>query len=168
MRTFSKILGSVLAIVMILSALPMVSFAAGGSGSGTGCTYTLSSDGVLTVNCNDRIVNIHSAVKNFGSDIKVVNLNVSGVGDNVAVEIYGDDCDATALNVVGKTSGTFEKFSLFGFPRAYDVSIPTGVTFKMLRLADVGAKTLDNIKNIKVDYFVLKDCDYYILIIEYI
>ena len=159
MRSISKFIGSVLAVVVILTAMPMVSFAASGSGSGVGCTYTFS-NGVLDVKCNDRLVTILDAVNKYRDEITTVNLDISGIDLNTAVEIYGNDCEATKLNVVGRSSGTYEKFSLFNFPYAYEVSIPTGVTYTMLRFADVGAKNLDNVKNIKVNYFVLKDCDY--------
>ena len=159
MRTRLKIFVSFISLMIVFS---MVSLAASAdsSGSGVGCTYTFTSDGVLNVRCNDRIVTILDAVNKYRDQIKTVNLDISGISLNTAVEIYGNDCEATAVNVVGRSSGTYEKFSLMNFPYAYDVSIPTGVTFSTLRLSNVGVKNLNNIKNINVKYFFLRDCDY--------
>ena len=159
MRTFSKFLGTVLSVIVILSVMPMVSLASSGSGTGVGCTYTFS-NGVLDVNCNDRVVTIYSAVSAYGSEIKTVNLDISGIALNTAVEIYGNDVEATAVNVTGRSSGTYEKFSLFNFPDATALSVPTGITYGMFRLSNVGVKSMSFSKNLKCDYFYIKDCDY--------
>ena len=133
------------------------------SGSGSGYNYNYSSDGTLTITLtgSDRMINLSGVNSSILSNAKKVVVNVANIDLRSAdLQLWGNYCAIPEMSITGYRYDTVEKLYICNFEGLTSISIPQGVYYKWVFVANAKLTTASFFNGRDIDRLGLKDCYY--------
>lgn len=153
MRKTGKVLGAVLAAVMILTSFSFVVMAdktVKASGEKNDYYWTYYSDGELYIKCKFRFCYLSCVETNYLDNATKVTFDVSDIDYNDQIIYFdGDECAAKSVKVTGCEGGKLYSLQLTDFPSvtANNVELPKNTDIGSLILDNIGLTTIDFLSN---------------------
>ncbi|WP_051688913.1 leucine-rich repeat protein [Butyrivibrio sp. AE2032] len=160
MRKTSKILGAVMAAIMIMSSFSMMVTAAEIVDSGSLYPYDWAfySDNELKITCTKGNPDLGLISKEYRDKVEKVSIEYSGTGWEW-FSINGFDCNAKSLSISFSKLENIEVLMISDFPNVTDIdmNVAAGAKITSFNLSSVGIQTVDflgdsNAKSFTVDY----------------
>ena len=162
-----KMLVSLISVVFILSAFPVVvsaDRAVADSGSTTYYDWTLYEDGELFVNAKYENVEL----KNVGADnlkaAKKLTVDISGLLENKNNSLYLSDCESNieSIQITGGENCEFDTLSIRKFEKNDSLTLPKGMKLTQLELNCMPVNSLDFLADVDLAWLNYTGSENYI------
>ena len=164
MRRSCKVLGALMAVVMIVTMFSSTIFAGTGiiaSGSAYGCDWILYEDYNLNVKVKDTTIKLQKVGSDYLSSVKSITVDFLNRDASLDYYLYADGCNAESMVITGFENKKVNELTIYNFTNIKNnaIKLPSGSVYKCFTLFNTSISEVNFLEDCTVKDLEFVSCN---------